>query len=563
LRDVLAIEPAHAGAAHLLGVMALEVGDAAEALALFDRALGASPGFAPLHYNRGNALAALQSLDAAAAAYRQCIALDPALAEAHFNLGNVLAAANFPEPSIAAYQQALRLRPSLYEAWRRIGKLQAEAGRWREAADSFGLVLEADAGDADAWNRRGICLHQHGDRLAALECYERATALAPGLPEHWNNRGNALHDLRRVDDAFASYRRALALDPGSPEATANLGMLEQETGRFDQARASYLRAQRLRPRYAEAARRLAGLDLLQRHFAAGWEGFERSLDWSDAHGAAGNAPRWRGEPLAGRRILLSEPNGIGDTLQFFRFVPRLVAAGAAVSFHGPRFIRALVRGFAGQVDFVDSPDGVYDFRAMLWSLPHYLGIGEADLGMTTPYLAYDPARVARWSALVEPGAINVGICWQGNPSRKIDALRSIPLASFAPLSRVPGLRLVCLQHGHGREQLEDLPEGMQVQVPGEDFDAGPDAFADSAALMQSLDLVLSADTAITHVAAGLGRPAWLALARVPDWRWMLDRDDSPWYPSVRLFRQQRLDDWNEVFERIAAVLAAPGGIGAR
>lgn len=243
-------------------------------------------------------------------------------------------------------------------------------------------------------------------------------------------------------------------------------------------------------------------------------------------------------------------------------MPRLRAAGARVGFHGPRSIRALLRNFAPAVEFVDAPDGDWDFRAMLWSLPHYLGVEAAHLGLDAPYLAHDASRVARWSGLATPGAINVGICWQGNPTRKIDPLRSIPLACFAPLSRVPGLRLLSLQQGHGLEQLDRLPRGMQVHVPGEGFDTGADAFADSAALMQSLDLVISADTAITHVAAGLGRPAWLALAKVPDWRWLLDRDDSPWYPSVRLFRQQRLDDWTGVFERIAGALATPGGIGA-
>ncbi len=558
LRAVLAIEPTHVGAAHLLGVMALERGDDAAALALFERVAQAADGFAPLHYNRGNALAALQRLDEAAAAYRRCIALDPALAQAHYNLGNVLAGTGHADAAIAAYAEALRLQPGLLEAWRRIGKLQTAAGRWDEAVASFDRLLAADARDADAWNRRGVALHQQRLIAEALASYDRAIALAPSLAEAWNNRGNALHDLRRVEPAIAAYDKALALDPQSPEATVNRGMLEQETGQFDAARASYRRAQALRPDYAEAARRLAGLDLLQGRYAEGWAGFERSLDWSGARGAVGRAPRWRGEPLAGRRILLSEPNGIGDTLQFFRFVPRLLAAGATVSFSGPRSIRALLRGFADRVAFVDDGDGDYDFRAMLWSLPHYLGIDEAGLGMDAPYLSLDRSRVARWTHLAEPGAINVGICWQGNPTRKIDALRSIPLASFAPLARVPGLRLVSLQQGHGLEQLASLPKGMQVVVPGDGFDTGPDAFADSAALMQSLDLVLSADTAITHVAAGLGRPAWLALASVPDWRWLLERADSPWYPSVRLFRQSRLDDWTQVFEQAAAALPGPG-----
>ncbi|CAN5207026.1 tetratricopeptide repeat protein [soil metagenome] len=556
LRQVLDAHTGHSGAAHLLGVMALERDDATAALAWLDIALPGAASLPALHFNRGIALSALSRLDEAKSAYRRCLALDPGMPEAHFNLGNVLAGTGDKQAAIDAYRQALRLRPALADAWRALGKLHASASRWQDAADDFGQLLALAPTDADAWNRRGVALHQLGQVDDALACYERALALLPGSAESWNNRGNALHDLRRVDAAIKAYEQAFVLDPELPEASANMGMLQQETGCFDQARESYRRAQALRPNYAEATRRLAGLDLLQGRFAQGWAGFEQALDDAPAVGLLGAAPRWRGEPLAGKRILLSEPNGLGDTIQFFRFIPRLVDAGAEVAFFGPASIRHLLCRFEPMLRFVDDAAAAYDYQAMLWSLPHYLGIGEGDVGMDAPWLLADPTRVARWSHLAEPGAVNIGICWQGNPRRKIDRLRSIPLASFRAVAQVPGVRLVSLQRGAGVEQLDALPEDMNVIVPGAGFDDGADAFADTLALMQRLDLVLSADTAVTHVAAASGRPAWLALAKVPDWRWMLGREDSPWYPTVRLFRQRQLDDWTGVMEQVAAALRA-------
>jgi tetratricopeptide (TPR) repeat protein len=557
LRALLAGMPANAAALHLLGVLALERGAAADALRHFDAALFGTPALAPLHYNRGNALTALDRLSDAHVAYARAVALDPALAEAHFNLGNVARALARFDAAEQAWAEAARLRPDLVDAWRRIGVLQSEQLRWPEAEASLTRLLDQDPSDADAWNRRGIALHSQRRIAEAQDCYERALALDGDRAEVWNNLGNAMHDQRRTDAARECYLRAIAIDPAAAEPVDNLGMLAQDAGDLGRARDNYTRAIALAPAQSEPVRRLASLDLLEGRWAEGWRGYEHSQALALRGTPPAAIPWWQGEDLRGKSILLSEPNGLGDTLQFFRFVPRLLAAGARVSFLGPPSVFALLSGFADRVRFVTgADDGSHDVQALLWSLPHYLGIhDEAALRMDAPYLRADPARAARWRHLVEPGALNIGISWQGNPDRKIDAGRSIPLAAFAPLARVPGVRLVSLQRGHGVDQLATLPAGMQVVDPGPEFDAGADAFADSAALLPALDLVVSADTALAHVAGGLGHPAWLALTRVPDWRWQVGRDDSPWYPSVRIFRQARLDDWDGVLEQVAAAAA--------
>jgi tetratricopeptide (TPR) repeat protein len=436
---------------------------------------------------------------------------------------------------------------------RQQGRQEAEGGRDEAAIAAYDRALAIDPRLAQAHNERGVSLHRLGRPQEALEAFDAAIALQPSDADAWNNRGNALHDLRRMAPALESLDTALRLRPGFPEATNNRGMVLQDLRRLEEAEAAYDAALALRPRHPEPLRRRAALRLLQGRFEEGW------ADYELAHEYAGSDPHparrwWRGEPLAGKSLLLAEPNGIGDTLQFLRFVPRLLDSGAQVAFAGPARFRRLLAGFDPRLQLVDEGSGSYDYQCWLWSLPHWLRIG-GEVAADTPYLHAEPERIARWSRILDPAFINVGIAWQGNPTRRIDRSRSIPLAEFLPLARVPGVRLVSMQKGFGLEQLSTLPEGMQVQVPGEEFDEGPDAFLDSAALLQSLDLAVSADTSLTHLAGATGRPAWAALNPVPDWRWQLDREDSPWYPQVRLFRQSPGGGWAPVFARMAQALA--------
>lgn len=558
LRGLLAAQPAHSGALHLLGILALERGAPADALPLLERARFGAPSLAPLQFNRGHALLGVGRLADAAEAYRLAGALDPTLAEAPLARARALQRLGQREAALAAAREAIARQPLLHLAWRLAGDLQFELRQWTDARASLARAVELQPRDAEGWNRLGIVQHQLHEVEAALASYDRATVLEPARAEPWNNRGNALHDLRRADEARASFERALELDPGSAEATSNLGMLAQERGDFGEARLAYAHAQSLRPDNAEALRRQAALNLLEGRFAEGWADFERSHDLAQRGQSANAIPTWRGEDLRGKSILVSEPNGLGDTIQFYRFVPRLLAMGARVAFHGPRAIFPLLPDHGGAVRFLADPGGErFDYASLLWSLPHWLGIGVDDLAEGVPYLRRDRPRAARWRHLLDRDAFNIGIGWQGNPARKIDAGRSAPLAAFAPLAAVPGVRLVSLQRQHGLDQLQALPAGMSVVVPGDDFDAGGDAFADSAALMPELDLVVTTDTALAHVAGALGEEAWVALKWIPDWRWLLEREDSPWYPGMRLFRQPRPDDWESVFERIAGALASP------
>jgi len=555
-RRAVAYKPGLYQAHNNLGHALRELKRLPEALASFDQALAVKPDHVEAINNRGLVLHGMRRLGEALASFDRAIAIEPGRADAFNNRALILQELGRTDEAIASYERAIALQPDHADAWSNRGGVLTQVARFDEAIASCDRAIALNPAQSGAFNNRGIALHQQWRLEQALDSYERAISLSPEFAEAWNNRGNALHDLRRLDQALASFQHAIDLNPNYAEAIINRGMVRQDLRRLDAARADYDAAIALRPGYAEALKRRAGLKLLQGEFAGGWADFEASVGQVRA-GLPGRPriPFWSGESLAGKSILLTEPNGLGDTLQFIRFVPRLMEQGATVAFHGPENFFRVLGAFSDRVRFIADADAEpFDFQCWLWSLPHYLGIGLQGLADSVPYLRAEPALVERWSHRLDREQFNIGICWQGNPERKIDASRSIPLAKFFQVSQVPGVRLISLQKHFGLDQLQNLPAGMTVELPGNGFDDGPDAFVDSAALLESLDLVIAPDTSINHLAGALGRPAWLALNHVPDWRWMLDRSDSPWYPSVRLFRQERIDDWDTVFEAMAAAL---------
>lgn len=552
----LEADPEDAAARHLAGLVWLQRGQPERALPELQRAARLQPGLAGVHYNLGTAWLALRRHAEATQAFSEALALQPDMGEAAFNRGNAQQRIGRTAEALDDYRLAARLRPALAPAQAALGRAALVAGLDAEAAAALERLVALDPADADGWNLLGVARHRQGDVELALASYDRALALSPGHADAWNNRGNALHDRRDLEGALQAFERALAEREQFPEAVANRGMALQELGRREEARSQFDQALALRPGYREALQRRAALNLLEGRLREGWADYEAGhAQAQQALLPPGAPPFWQGEDLRGRSLLLREPNGIGDTLQFFRFVPHLLGRGARLAFHGPRSLSWMLRPWADGVRLLEDVAGErFDYQCWLWSLPHYLGIHDpAQLASTLPALRAEPERASHWRKQLDSGAFNVGLCWQGNPRRKIDAARSIPLREFAPLSKVPGVRLLSLQKDHGLDQLDALPLGMHVQVL-DHFDEGPDAFADSVALMESLDLVVTADTSLAHVAGAMGRPTWMALNASPDWRWMLERGDSPWYPSVRLFRQERPGSWGPVFEAMAAAL---------
>lgn len=545
--------------------------DIARRLAQCEDALRQNPRDLVAWHDRGGLLFAQGQWAGALDSYEQVIALDPRLPEPHDNRGLVLQRLGRFSDAIDAHSAAIARHPGFGIAHVRRALALREFGSFEQALADANLGVALMPGAPIALNTRGIVLNDLGRLDAAVADFQAAVERAPEFVEAINNLGNALHDLGRFDEAIACFDAALRARPAYPEALSNRGLARQETGQLEAAMADFDAAIAARPGFSEACKRRGALHLLRGDFAAGWRDYGASVQALEArqraNGPFDQIPTWQGESLAGKSILLSEPNGFGDLLQYWRFVPRLLAMGADVALRGRPALFELLRSSPWRVRLLaddEDPRG-FDYRCQLWNVPRVLGLAMGEIPAEVPYLSADGTRVARWSALVARDALNIGICWQGRPGRKIDAGRSIPLAAFAPLASIPGVRLISLQRGHGIEQLRELPTGMRVVDPGPSFDGGKDAFLDTAALMQHLDLVVTSDTAVAHLAGALGRPVWLALKWMPEWRWMLERTDSPWYPTMRLFRQASPGDWAGVFAAIRDEVAAgavPGGAPA-
>ncbi len=441
-----------------------------------------------------------------------------------------------------------------------------QAGRLREAEPLYRAVLELLPDHALATHRLGMLLLQSNRPDEAEPLLRASQSRSDGPREAAAHLGLALHQLGRYDEALSWLDRADAALAGArlPFWRANTLV---ELGRFDEAMGAFDAALALQPEFAEARRNRGILSLLRGDYASGLADYEhrRPADPARRRAQSGALPDWEGEPLAGRAILVTDATGFGDELQFCRYLPLLADRGARVGFRGnPRLYR-LLRTLDPRVALVDAgeegeaPAG-YDLHCKLLSLPLRFGTRIDSIPATTPYLRAEPERVAHWRARIGEDDFRVGVCWKGNPRRSIDAGRSFPLRLLEGIAAIPGLRLVSLQKGPGEEQLDALPDGMRVQRLGEDFDAGPDAFVDTAAAMQSLDLVISSCTSVPHLAGALRRPTWVALKAVPEWRWGLGRDDNPWYPDMRLFRQATREGWKPVFDAMEAALRLRLGI---
>ncbi len=520
-RRAVAVRPAHARALCNLGVALAQRGRLAEAEQHLRRAVEADPGFAQAHHNLGVALAQQGFADAAVAALRRALELHPGYAEAHFNLANTLAGLARSAESVAAYREALRHRPDYPEALCNLGLALAESGRAGEAA---------------------VLLRQ-------------ATRLRPDYVEAHNNLGLALGELGRFEEAVACLERALALKPRYAAAHGNLGSAHKGLGRSEEAAACYEAALRYEPESASHHWNLALALLLAGDFERGWPEYEWRWKRPGTPMRPLARPPWEGMPLEGRTILLWCEQGLGDAIEFARYAPLVRARGGRVVLECPEPLRAVFRSLPGVDELV--PEGSqrpFDCHAPLMSLPGLLRTTLATVPADVPYLTADPSLVETWRRrLGTLGGFRVGISWQGNPHHKWDRWRSLPLAHFEALADVPGVRLVSLQHGPGAEQVAALRDRFPVTEVAEGFGKG-NAWADTAAVTVSLDLIVTVDTATAHLAGALGVPAWVALPTLVDWRWLLGRDDSPWYPTLRLFRQKTLGDWEPVFGRMAAEL---------
>ncbi len=536
------------------GLAQLKAGQLDEAIASFRQALQCNPRSAEAHGNLGVALAEQGRLDEAVTSFRTALHWRADYAEGHHNLGVALARLRRPAEAELAFRQALRLKPDHVEALVSLGSALLEQRKLEEAATNFCQALRLRPDDRVALRSLGVARRRQGNLDEAIAHLRHLVHRSPQDVDALNDLGNTLREQGNCDEARAMYTQALRLKPDYAEVHSNLGVALADQGRPDEAFACWERALALRPDYAEAEMNRALLWLAQGDFRRGWPAYEAR--WRCHPGTPPPGPRWDGSDVAGRTLLLWCEQGLGDTIQFIRYAGLLQARGARVLLQCPPPLLRLLASCPGIEQLLPqgAPLPAYDAHVPLLSLPGLLGTtSPTAVPATIPYLTPEPALRQRWQDyLAERPGLKVGIAWQGSPLYRGDRQRSLPLAALAPLARLPGICLISLQKG----QASHLP-GMHV--PPRLDEAG--AFIDTAALARQLDVVICSDSAVAHVAGAVGARTWLLLPRPADWRWLGDRDDTPWYPQMRLFRQRTSGDWPEVFQRVVrelqSLLAVP------
>jgi Flp pilus assembly protein TadD len=551
-REAVRLKPDYTDAYNNLGIALGAQRKPAEAAASLQQAIRYRPHFVEAHNNLGIALAAQGKIDEAVAHYHEALRLNPQYAEAYNNLGVALKENGQVEEAIANYRQALRYKPDYAEAHSNLAAALAQKGDVAEAVKGLQQSIRLKPTNAEAHNNLGVALKEEGKLDLAIAEYREALRLNPDYAEAHNNLGVALAAQDRMDEALVSLRSAVILMSDYADAYNNIGMALKQKGMLPEALTNLRQAIALKPDYPEAHRNLAMALLLTGNLAAGWEEYEWRSRCEDSALPVFAQPLWDGSSLDGRKILLYAEQGLGDTLQFVRYAPLVQAHGGRVVVACPKPLVRIVATCPGVENVVDDASQcAFDVQSPLLSLPRIFGTSLAAVPADIPYLSADPSLVDRWKKeLGGSSKRKVGIAWQGSTLHRNDRNRSFPLALFEPLAGIERVRLFSLQTGFGTEQLEALAGRLEVTDVGRRLDD----FSETAAVIKYLDLVVTADTALAHLAGALGTKVWVALPFAPDWRWLLDRDDSPWYPTMRLFRQTERGGWKGVFERIAAAL---------
>lgn len=555
--NIQLIEHDHADALHLLGMLMHRKGRSEEAHNLIARALKANARSVDACVDQGRVLTALKRHDEALASYDLALAVKPNHFDALMLRGNTLYVLTRNDETLSSYDRALALKPSHAVTLNNRGSILLALNRCDEALKSYDRALAAKPDYADALSNRGCALEKLNRLDEALASYHRALTLRPDNADALYNRGNVLRKLRRYAEALASYDRVIALRPGHADAHNNRGQALRELMRFDQALASYDRALALQPQNIMAHCNAASLRLMTGDFSRGWAHYEwRWLKQSVSASARRvfPQPRWLGgDEIAGKTILLHSEQGLGDTIQFCRYAPLVAARGAKVILEVQQPLHALMTSLAGveQVIVQGSALPDFDLHCPLLSLPLAFGTQLETIPSANSYLGAPAQRMLDWQARLGPKPRpRIGLAWSGNAGHERDQERSIALSALLPLLDVDAT-FVGLQKDVRPGDMALLRERSDILHFGDELGD----FSDTAALVSQLDLVISVDTSVAHLAGALGKPAWILLTDVPDFRWLLDRDDSPWYPTIRLFRQDATRAWDSVITRVREAAA--------
>jgi tetratricopeptide (TPR) repeat protein len=590
-RKALQKEPRHFDALHLLGVALRQQGRAADGLVLIEKALKVRQDIPEAYNNLGDTLAALGRDGEAEVAYRRALAMRPAFVEAQTNLAALLKKQGRANEAMAAFEAALAINPANAEALSNLGLAQAAAGNREGALETYREAIARDPTLAEAHSNLGLALKGLSRYHEAEAAFRTAIALKPTLFDAHNNLGSTLIDLHRhteaeevlrkavalepndlaghnnlaiallrqgrIAEAIATFEHVTAVDPNFADAHCNCGVAWLEDLQPEKAIACYRRAQAARPDFGEAHWNEGIALLMNGQFEEGWRKYEWrwQVDRFPSPRRNFEQPLWVGNvDPRGRTILLHAEQGLGDAIQFLRYVPLVAAIGGDVVFECPPALCGLVRALQLPIRIVPagSPLPPFDMHCPLLTLPLAFQTRVETVPVVAAYLFADPLRAGMWKHKLGPAmGTRVGLVWSGNPKHGKDHERSLAFEDIRPLLEVPGVEFVSLQKEVRPRDAAALAASPVRDCAGEIGD-----FSDTAALIANVDLVISVDTSVAHLAGAMGKPVWILNAYMPDWRWMLGRSDSPWYPSARLYRQPVRGDWASVIADVARDLAS-------
>ena len=446
------------------------------------------------------------------------------------------------------YQQVLQTDPNHPDALHLLGVVSHQAGNNDCAVDLFSKALAIKPDFAEAHNNLGNALQDLGKPHEAIEKYHNALAINPQYVEAYTNLGNVLKGLVRLDEAVASYQRALAIKPDYAEAHNNLGNAQKDLGNMNDAVASFHKAISIRPDYADAYWNRGLARLLTGDLLGGFEDYEWRWQLPEYTPRHRNIPLWEGQSLVGKSILVYSEQGYGDTIQFIRYVPMLADQGARVLLEIDEPLKRLLERVDGVEQVIVSSVSPVSasFRIPIMSLPHRFNTTLDLIPANVPYLPLPTATATNIGPVAET---IIGIAWAGRPTHKNDSNRSLEFASLKPLLDLTNFSWISLQIDDHHSEAALVAKGSLRDIRDQIHD-----FADTATAIVAMDLVITVDTAVAHLAGALGKPVWILLPFAPDWRWLLERNDSPWYPTVNLFRQKTPGDWEGVINRVVEAL---------
>lgn len=563
-RSVLAVTPDHPDATALLGLVRGAKGAIDEAVDLIEKAIKRDQKSALFKLHLGNVLMSAKRFSEAVVAFRQAVVLQPKMPEAHYNLANALRAAGDWAGALESYEKAIKYNPSYAEAYNNLALTLVHEKKYDEAlvAAKQAVVIAPNYGDG--WLTLCNIAEQVKDYPLAIEAGENNIRLLPQNHRAWFGYGVALNRMDRHEEAIAAYKRALDLNPERADIWDNLGQTYQSLNRLEEAEAIFRKTVEIAGQAIpdEATRRveeqeygnrhwhLALMELLRGKYKPGFARYRaRFKDVNGMQRPKFVKPIWQGEDLKGKTILVCDEQGFGDTLMLCRYLPLMRQRGARVIFSVHPVLEALFKGWPGADEIIvhGTPVSGHDYVAMTFDLPYAFGSTLETLPAAVPYLPVFEADDA--TRLESDGRPQIGVVWGGSPLHLNDSRRSIQLKVFGGIFSESSFQFYSLNR-----DMKVGDEALLAQYPLTNLVPRFKNFADAARIIGQLDLVITCDTATAHLAGGLGKPVWVLLPFAPDWRWLTDREDSPWYPNARLFRQTKIGDWADVIQRVRQAL---------